>query len=876
MKIRNLVALFNCLALFATAATTNKAVIFPGDTAQSQKLVWPATPGLRYTVQQSTNLQSWTTAPGYPVAANGPAQQFVFPTTNQSGFFKVSQLDEQPPSIVTQYPPDGGFAVPRFSNLSFQIADATGINTNSIRLTVGSLGTFALTNAQLTLINNILTFKNGGSIPLGGWGSNITATLIMGDTLGNAGTNIWNFTLEVQPQVASNLFVFGSPHAQRTGQQVGNIPTRSLATRLGPIPMAAGDPWTLALVETNRIELTYTNTAPAFSNNTYISNLTPATTNEIFYRKIISLSDNPAGRRLTLYTTNVSLAEMLPAGSLSISPNSVIYDLTNNVIIPALAYDGIRALGSIGMDTSATLYDSGGVTLSLQQAKFLYTPSLSLSFVTSGARVTRFASSLSGRLETAVIPQLTIAGTLSDTKNYDLYKKSRIVFLGFPGGLPVWVDIAFSVSAEVGYTLDASATLATGIRQNADLSFGVDYASDRSPQIQGAPSLTLDPLETIPFSFVIDGSANAYAKIVPQLDVRVNDLVGLYANVDPSISVDGNANYFNGKLTNADFTLTANADLNVGVSLIGVGNVDPPLATFNLYNYSWTTNYPPPDLTIKKQPQSQNVMPGSSVSFSVDAAATAPIAYQWYFNDVPIPGQTTRTLLLPAVTTNFAGNYQVRLSAGKQITNSDVAQLTFNLLNPDNMWVSDLGYTNLTVHWDAVKGATGYQIEISTSDMNLSVTNIVGYVTNSVVGGLYLMADGNNQCQYSGPVLLIGTPINIVVRARFGGNANLNSPAPRLLGIQLPEPPPPPLNDGTDYRVIRSSQKTFTWPTEAWATSYRLYISPTSQAPWFVADVGNASQYTYNFVKNYFYEVDVFYFYQSYVATVHPIFFEVN
>src|SRR5665213_3899398 len=77
MKISNLLVLLNCLATFSLAAQTNQPVIFPGDasTPGSLKLVWPATPGLRYAVQQSTNLQTWTTAPGYPAAASGPAQQ---------------------------------------------------------------------------------------------------------------------------------------------------------------------------------------------------------------------------------------------------------------------------------------------------------------------------------------------------------------------------------------------------------------------------------------------------------------------------------------------------------------------------------------------------------------------------------------------------------------------------------------------------------------------------------------------------------------------------------------------------------------------------------------------------------------------------------
>jgi hypothetical protein len=67
--------------------------------------------------------------------------------------------------------------------------------------------------AAFAASNGLLTFINGGSIPLGSWGTNVQVTLIVADTLGNTGTNISNFTLEVQPQVVSNIFVFGSPRA---------------------------------------------------------------------------------------------------------------------------------------------------------------------------------------------------------------------------------------------------------------------------------------------------------------------------------------------------------------------------------------------------------------------------------------------------------------------------------------------------------------------------------------------------------------------------------------------------------------------------------------------------------------------------------------
>jgi hypothetical protein len=173
-------------------AQTNTIAIFPDEdagTPENLKLVWPSTPGLRYEVKQSTNLQSWATAPGYPATANGPAQQMPFLTEGNARFFQVRQLDEQSPAIVSQYPQDGGFAVPRFANLTLQLSDVTGLDTNSIRLTVGSLGTFTLANTNLAWTNGVLTFINGGSTALGGWGSNVQATLVAADTLGNAGTN---------------------------------------------------------------------------------------------------------------------------------------------------------------------------------------------------------------------------------------------------------------------------------------------------------------------------------------------------------------------------------------------------------------------------------------------------------------------------------------------------------------------------------------------------------------------------------------------------------------------------------------------------------------------------------------------------------------
>lgn len=70
-----------------------------------------------------------------------------------------------------------------------------------------------------------------------------------------------------------------------------------------------------------------------------------------------------------------------------------------------------------------------------------------------------------------------------------------------------------------------------------------------------------------------------------------------------------------------------------------------------------TVNLAPVAPTITTQPQNQSVLAGANVTFTVAAAGTAPMSYQWRFNGANLAGATGATLTLTAVTTNQAGNY---------------------------------------------------------------------------------------------------------------------------------------------------------------------------------------------------------------------------
>jgi uncharacterized repeat protein (TIGR01451 family) len=79
---------------------------------------------------------------------------------------------------------------------------------------------------------------------------------------------------------------------------------------------------------------------------------------------------------------------------------------------------------------------------------------------------------------------------------------------------------------------------------------------------------------------------------------------------------------------------------------------------------------------IVTQPQSQSVIVGSNVTFSVSATGSLPLEYQWFFNGAPIPGATNTVLTLVSVRTNQAGTYTVTVSEKLDQDGEDVLKVT--------------------------------------------------------------------------------------------------------------------------------------------------------------------------------------------------------
>ena len=87
----------------------------------------------------------------------------------------------------------------------------------------------------------------------------------------------------------------------------------------------------------------------------------------------------------------------------------------------------------------------------------------------------------------------------------------------------------------------------------------------------------------------------------------------------------------------------------------------------------------PPDLdspAILVQPQSVSASKGGNVVLTVTAAGAEPLRYQWSFNDVPMPGQTSRALPLNQLQAAKQGAYQVMISNDRGSVKSAVAFLS--------------------------------------------------------------------------------------------------------------------------------------------------------------------------------------------------------
>jgi len=686
-------------------------------TPETHELLWETEPGVRYEVQTTNDLSDlFSPVEGYPLLAIGPAMQLPLDTSSGSGFYRIVAFDEQAPKITSRNPQNDDYAIRRFSLVTIQLEDVTDIDTTSMSLAVGSLGSFTLTNTELSFSGGTLTFDLGGDMALGGYGETVPVTLNVADTLGNADSYSWSFDLETEAQVVSDLFVFGSPEAQRSGQMVGAIATRVLAQQAagGPVRMSAGaDPWTIDSVQADRIVLAYTGaTAPNFVANTYLANLTPATLDEVFYRKVTATSDDLGNQLLTLFTVNVGLEEMVTQGSLSTDSVDLVFEVDGNGVIQRAIYiDADVSLGPLcfalngahftlrsdGFSFNYGAYDlesgsgSDWLNIELEEMSWCLTPSLQVYLDMGLTGLKRFKGSLRGDLEIDMVldTQVLLVGSITETLLFDWpseWEPSLWVPLGSLGVVPVSAQIKADLVLKSQAEASVTASLRTGLRQDAYVEFGLDY--DKDDGIDWINTASIGRSTVIPTTAGASGELSLGVILEPSVSFLVYGLAGAKAALPIRGGIVCEAN------TQGGYEGRLEAEFNIDIEPDGLAleYIDPkPSLSFGVWEKSWhlfpnetSSGSSPAPLAFVKQPKNITVNKDDTARFDCAVNRATGATYQWSRNGTVLAGRTQSYLILSNVTSGHSGNYTVRVQADGQTLTSNIVTL--------GVWASDCDY----------------------------------------------------------------------------------------------------------------------------------------------------------------------------------------
>ncbi|NDB76039.1 MAG: hypothetical protein EB141_10415, partial [Verrucomicrobia bacterium] len=157
---------------------------------------------------------------------------------------------------------------------------------------------------------------------------------------------------------------------------------------------------------------------------------------------------------------------------------------------------------------------------------------------------------------------------------------------------------------------------------------------------------------------------------------------------------------------------------------------------------------------ITNAPQSQAVLAGTNVTFSVACSGTPPFSYQWVFAGFAIPGNDQPTLTITNVSLADAGNYFVQVFNSGGLASSATATLTVQappafLTVPQNAVVLQGGTTLFTAEAIA-SPPPGYQwfrngvpLTNSVNYANVTQTNLLVFNAQAAQGGTYTVVVTN-------------------------------------------------------------------------------------------------------------------------------------
>jgi uncharacterized repeat protein (TIGR01451 family) len=151
-------------------------------------------------------------------------------------------------------------------------------------------------------------------------------------------------------------------------------------------------------------------------------------------------------------------------------------------------------------------------------------------------------------------------------------------------------------------------------------------------------------------------------------------VLAVYTNDPPSaqtlpslVRVTSNDDAASGGLQ-SQVSFFASAGVTYQVAVDGYSATDSGIIQFQ-------ASLTPLDPIITYQPRGETVNAGATVSFSAGAAGTAPLSFQWQFNEADLPGATNISLTLTNVQLAQAGDYRLKVTGAAGSVRSASATL---------------------------------------------------------------------------------------------------------------------------------------------------------------------------------------------------------
>jgi formylglycine-generating enzyme len=623
------------------------------------QIAWNCYPGKSYVIQTTTNLaQPWQNAPTTPPTLTTATNwlSYSFPVAAKAQFFKVVKLDTDGPEVYKTAPFDGAIGVGLQATIQAWLRDDSGVDTNTIALTVGTNAPVSLKDLRLSYVSGVLTYTPGTNEFLGTNGQIMTLALAVADTLGNQTTNFtWSFQLAFSPVISTNIVFLGGA---------------------GPAPC------NLTLLSTNGDYFTFGYTGSCcLTNGMQLVNTNLYTG---YARTVLSFTNYPASNTVVALTRPATLAELLQAGTLS---SSAFNSLTNSAGGKYQPKDLAKALDfplNFTIPLGHVLYqDANFLVETLPTSQLDLNATLHLDADFHLFRLTAIQAQLTGTASFELDVHARAALSENLANSIPLITPIHNVYGAFIGFVPVWVDVKFEVNA--GYTADfsASAEITSGISATKTISVGKKWdAVNGAQDIFDNPAVSLTLLGP---TWQVQGSADIRAYLQPKVSVLIYSLAGVTADLEPYLELSGSAQL---NPPQWDLGLYAGLDSAIGLDLSVWDNSlgDLPSKTLNLIPQQslWSASGPPsqptpPQITVS--PQSQTASSGSTVSFTVQAQGSSPLSYRWYKNslyltdDTRITGSASSTLRIASIQSSDGGSYSVRVSNQAGSVNSASATI---------------------------------------------------------------------------------------------------------------------------------------------------------------------------------------------------------